>query len=406
MTRNLLTDGEVNKTVFLTEQSKKLTIDGRTAPYQIYKVRLDQLYFNDKNDRIATWISQYKAENNVRELDTSNEERYNKIIHKFIVESNPGALDKTQTNIELVGQREPGVVLVDGRIIDGNRRFTCLRNISEKKGEPQFFETVILDYDITSNEKQIKYLELSIQHGVDKPVDYNPIDRLVGIYNDIIDRKLFTEKEYARGVNQPESDVKKDVEKAKLMVEFLEFINAPKQFHIAREMKLDGPLQELVAILRKAKTLEAKNNIKNAVFTNFFMQPEGDMTRYIRKVKKVVESEHLDDFLEKQLELSEKVLEILPEKEEMSIKKVNEVRANIDIKEDLINSLDDAVDKANSTAARNEPVKLITKAEEMLEMIDMRMFKKMNDKNLKEMCTKVRSLEALIGQIKGELSAD
>ena len=29
----------------------------------------------------------------------------------------------------MVGQREAGVVLPDGRVIDGNRRFTCLRKL-------------------------------------------------------------------------------------------------------------------------------------------------------------------------------------------------------------------------------------------------------------------------------------
>ena len=44
-------------------------------------------------------------------------------------------------------------------------------------------------------------LELYLQHGVDKPVDYDPIDRLVGIYNDIVDKKLLSITEYAKSVN-------------------------------------------------------------------------------------------------------------------------------------------------------------------------------------------------------------
>ncbi|MEG0125861.1 MAG: hypothetical protein RR816_07235, partial [Clostridia bacterium] len=183
---NLLIAGIKDKAVLLTEASKKLTVDNHTQSYQVYKIRLDNLYYNDQNDRIATWISQYKAEHNVEEIDPSDKEQYNAIIHKFITDSNPDALKKTQTNIELIGQNEPGVVLADGRIIDGNRRFTCLRNIEIKTGKTQYFDAIILEHDIKNNAKQVKLLELMIQHGIDKPVDYNPIDRLVGIYNDIV----------------------------------------------------------------------------------------------------------------------------------------------------------------------------------------------------------------------------
>lgn len=56
-------------------------------------------------------------------------EEFNEVIQQFVVESNSAAIDKTQMNIQLVGQREPGVVLNDGRVIDGNRRFNELQHL-------------------------------------------------------------------------------------------------------------------------------------------------------------------------------------------------------------------------------------------------------------------------------------
>jgi hypothetical protein len=41
-------------------------------------------------------------------------------------------------------------------------------------------------------------------------------------------------REYADSVNQTEEEYNREVEKAKLMVEFWEFIIAPKQFYLAR----------------------------------------------------------------------------------------------------------------------------------------------------------------------------
>lgn len=126
--------------------------------YPVYQVRLDALFYNDQNDRIATWISRYESENGKESLSDLNVEIYNRIIENSITESNPEAIQKTQKNIALVGQREPGVTLADGRIVDGNRRFTCLRRIQRDSAAPVYFETVIMDMDIRADRKQIKLL--------------------------------------------------------------------------------------------------------------------------------------------------------------------------------------------------------------------------------------------------------
>ena len=149
----------------------------------------------------------------------------------------------------MVGQREAGVVLNDGRVIDGNRRYTCLRRLYNNGNSHRHFEAVILDRDINVNKKEIKLLELSIQHGEEGKVDYNPIDRLVGLYNDVIKNKLITPEEYQQTVNESKSSINKKMEQANLMVEFLEFIGAPEKFYIARDLELDGPLGEIPVIL-------------------------------------------------------------------------------------------------------------------------------------------------------------
>ena len=116
---NLLKEGIEQKAVVKTVITRKLTVDGITRAYPVYKVRLDWLFYNDQNDRIATWISQYKSEHNGQIPDVNDMEAYNSIIDEFIVFSNPEAIQRTQKNIELVEQREPGVVLADGRLHKG-----------------------------------------------------------------------------------------------------------------------------------------------------------------------------------------------------------------------------------------------------------------------------------------------
>jgi hypothetical protein len=402
---NLISEGIERGFVFRTEMSRKLTVDGLTEAYPVYRVRLDYLFFNDQNDRIATWISQYKTDNNIVKLDMSDINKYNDIIQDFIVKSNPDAIRKTQTNIELVDQREPGVVLIDGRIIDGNRRFTCLRNLSQKNQKFNYFETVILNKNIINNAKQIKMLELMIQHGEESKVEYNPIDRLVGVYNDIIENELLTVQEYHQSTGLSEAEVNKQIELARLLVEFLEMINAPGQFYIAREMDLNGPLVELYGILKKIKNEDEKDEMKSAVFTNFLMQPQGDMTRFIRKIKTIASSKFLGEFLEEQMHIAEEVIDKLPEVGKVTQKVINDnFRSDNKIKEKLEKSIEKAEMKAKSTEIKNKPILTLEKIGDMLDTIDTNIFSKLYDEQISAIIDQIDVLEEKIGIIREKIN--
>ena len=401
---NLLKEGMEQKAVIKTAMTRKLTVDGLTKAYPVYKVKLDWLFYNDQNDRIATWISQYKAQHEGKTPDTADREAYNNIIEEFIVASNPDAIRKTQMNIELVEQREPGVVLADGRIIDGNRRFTCLRRLAQKNERYGYFETVILDRSIENNAKQIKMLELSIQHGEESKVDYNAIDRLVGIYDDVVETGLLTEEEYSRSTNEPLSDVRRRIEVAKLMVEFLEFINAPKQFYIARDLQLAFPLEELSKLLRKCHDDEEAEDLKIAAFNNILMQPSTDMTRFVRSIKSIIGSDYQEEFLEEQRELAAQVIDTLPPVGKMDTTTIREViRANDEVVLSLERSMDKCLTKVKKNETRNRPVQLAEKATTFLESIDQHILLKLGDSELRRLDRQLAKLEAVIAQIRENL---
>lgn len=401
---NLLKEGMEQKAVIKTAMTRKLTVDGLTKAYPVYKVKLDWLFYNDQNDRIATWISQYKAQHEGKTPDTANREAYNNIIEEFIVASNPDAIRKTQMNIELVEQREPGVVLADGRIIDGNRRFTCLRRLAQKNERYGYFETVILDRSIENNAKQIKMLELSIQHGEESKVDYNAIDRLVGIYDDVVETGLLTEEEYSRSTNEPLSDVRRRIEVAKLMVEFLEFINAPKQFYIARDLQLAFPLEELSKLLRKCHDDEETEDMKIAAFINILMQTSTDTGRFVRNFKSIIGSDYQEEFLEEQRELAAQVIDALPPVGKMDTATIREViRANDEVVQSLERSMDKCLTKVKKNETRNRPVQLAEKATTFLESIDRHILLKLGDSELRRLDRQLTKLEAVIAQIRENL---
>ena len=402
--KGILEKGLGEKFVIETDLTKKLVIDNVAKVYPVYKIRSDKLYYNDQNDRIATWVSQYKTENNVDEINMENLDEYNAIIHNFVTESNREALRKTQTNMELIGQNVPGVVLQDGRIIDGNRRFTCLRNIEEKTGQTQYFEAVILDHNIKNNKKQIKMLELMLQHGIDEKIDYNPIDRLVGVYNDVIETGLLTAKEYAMGIGVKESEVVQEIEKAKLMVEFLEFINAPKQFHLARHFNIVDPLKELNTMLKRINDEDKKEDLKYSVFSQFLVSPEGDATRYMRKIKKIASNDRfLEGYLDEQVDLVEKVCDILEEHPEVKENEIAKIRSDEDLKRNFYQSTEKHLNKVNSDATRNQPIKLVEKAFDNLELIDLNILNKLSVLQVEEFSNNVKDLKEKINNLEKAL---
>lgn len=373
---NLLEDGLSSGSVIETKLTRKLTIDGITNTYPVYKVKLDRLYFNDRNDRIATRLTQYKFEQNISKLDLSDKEKYNEIIHSFIKNSNLEAYKKTKTNISLVEQREPGVVLYDGRIVDGNRRFTCLRELAKENPKFGYFETVILDKNIENYEKEIKMLELMIQHGEESKLDYDPIDRLVGVYYDLIKNKLLTVKEYANSVNLAEKEIEKQKDIAQLVEDFLVFMNAPEKFFIAKDLQIDGPILELYGVVKKISDVTKQENIKNIAFAHLAMKTSEDPTRYIRKMKKIAATPYLDEFIDDSIEVVEKVVDGLPTKADENT--ISDLRADTETKNSLKKVMDKVITKAESEETRDKPLQDLEKAKNIIESVNTDIFIKLD----------------------------
>ena len=281
----LIKNGNIEKTTL----TKRLTIGGETKDYPVYKFPLEYLYYNDQNGRINTVYHQYIS-NHGKLTPEIGESKYNEIFEKFIFDSKKQALKDTQISISEKGQQEPGVILSDGRVIDGNRRFTALRRIQRETNIKQYFEAVILSFDIKNklDEKKIKELELDLQLGREERVSYDPIDRIFDVYNTIEVQKLMTPEEYKKASGAGNT---KGI--AKLIIKFLSIVapneNSIDKFYLARELKLDGPLEDIERTINKLK--KDKETITQNVLTILAVQiakseiGDRDITRKIRDVK-------------------------------------------------------------------------------------------------------------------------
>ena len=403
--RGALTEGSLLKLdgtelVQKTTLTRKVTYGGKTVVYPVYRVRLDALFYNDQNDRIATWISRYETENGKDSLQGLNREIYNRVIENFIVDSNPESIQKTQKNIALVGQREPGVTLADGRIVDGNRRFTCLRRMQRETGKPLYFETVIMDMDIQEDRKQIKLLELAIQHGEEKKVDYDLIDYAIGTYRDIVQTGLLTVDEYAASTNEPAAEVKKRLELAGLVDEFLNYVKLPGQFYIAREYKILDLFQEMMVPLHQLKG-EEKYQLKQIVFTNMMMKAITDQRKYIRDVRNLIRTDTYDSFFEDQSKICSSVMDLYKNEEIRSKPDVDRfANQHNDLTEELQMSLQRALLRSRSQQMKAKPSENVTKCINLMMDVDSRMFERLSDEEKEILKAELDRLEKIVGSFR------
>ena len=278
-----------------TGEKKKLLVPGQVNEYyDVYSIPLKYLYYNDQNGRINTMYKKYKANNGTLVPEPGNSE-YNKIFENFIFESHKQAMIDTKLSIKEKTQQEPGVVLPDGRVIDGNRRLTALRMLQEERGYPQEFNAVILRLDVNSkiDEKIIKELELDLQLGREERVNYDPIDRIFDVYNTIEVEKIMTKEEYKKASGAKNTrGINRDIRLAELIIRFIEIIspggNPIDKFYLARDLKLDGPIEEIERSLTKLKSTN-KESIKEAVLVHLAVtktvEDQQDTTRVMRDLK-------------------------------------------------------------------------------------------------------------------------
>lgn len=395
---NLLEDINLGAPV----STKKLSIQGQTKTFDVYRVPIEYLIYNKKNGRIATYVSQFIDEG--KEFPEDDINAFNNIIEKYIEQSNPDALKKTKANIKIMSQTEPAVIMANGIVLDGNRRFTSLRQLSREGASAEFsyLEAVILESDAYT-EKDIKRLELNLQHAIESKVDYNPIDRLVDIYRDLIEEKVFTPQEYSRETQLSLTKVNEEIEIAKLMIEYLEYINQPKKFYIARQQKIDGPIREVAKIIKSKKVDDSQiDEIKEFLFLNV-LSLGGDVSRKIRELKFVFEDKKLSDALIEEIDEKE-VLDDANDffESETTQKDVSEtsiLNLTEDIKNQVTNITEQYVETKKLSTAKNKPIVILNKVDSLIKDIDKDSVARLNEELRVEFDQILNSIEEQLKEL-------
>lgn len=372
---NLLEKAAANK-LRKTGEKKKLSIRNQVDDkYDVYEIPLNLLYYNDQNGRINTLYKKYRAIHGLISPEPGNSE-YNKIFEQFIFESNVKAMKDTKMSIDEKSQEEPGVVLPDGRVIDGNRRFTALRMLERERNIPLYFNAVIipLDQKLKTDEKIIKELELDLQLGREERVSYDPIDRIFDVYNTIKVEKIMNEDEYKKASGAKTTrGINRDLRLAELIIKFIEIVspggNPIDKFYLARDLKLDGPVEEIEGVINNLKSDNVEAT-KDAVFTYLIaskvVDKQNDSTRIMREIKNNIlkDNDRLQYFL---ASADNKVDVIMDTFEDNPIESANQLKTvieeNNEARESVVKLISSTNRLINKGKFENERTKVLIELE-------------------------------------------
>ena len=376
---NIIKDGGHKVNVPIRKANGK-EYDGFT-----YSIPLKYLYYNDLNGRIGVALSEYESEN--EQLIPGHNEEYNMVIQGFLAEED----GKTKKEMEILkrdigikGQAEPGYVLSDGRVIDGNRRFTAKRLLEQDEEiiEQQYFEAVILDDLCVENQddlKRIKSLELQIQFGKLGKVDYDPIDRAIDAYKTICVNNIMSAKEYSEYSNIKITEVNKRIYEAELIVKFLEFINTNKDnYAIAKQLDLDGPLQDLVPQYKNIKKSDNLDQILNTIFSKILqirISKEDFKKEYRQIIKNVINSSQEEGFIEEIEDDTDVITDFFDSNKKIKnnidlFKRLNENKQVQTAIANVKSISKKYSEKAENEKQKNTPIKLVEKAINSIESIN------------------------------------
>jgi hypothetical protein len=157
------------------EGKTRLYYKGRSEPFPTYLIDLDLLVYNRHNGRIESEMLTWQFERDLGEREYNDE--IHKRIDDFLWKSNVDRNRHTLADLETKKQQRPGIVSLDGVIIDGNRRAMLLNRIRPRP----LFEAVILPDAYYEDEKAIVRLETEFQIGEDSKLDYGPLEKYLKV---------------------------------------------------------------------------------------------------------------------------------------------------------------------------------------------------------------------------------
>lgn len=403
----------------------KLKYQGEIREFNVYKIPLEFLAYNVENGRINSLVKSYKREHG--DLDMTRGADAQKIA-QFLFESSEDRNKKTMRDLAQNGQLEPGIITMDGVIVDGNRRASLLRRITESrefdqttKDKCSYFLARILPED--ADEKEILRLETSYQMGADSKVDYNPIEKYLHT-RDMYDKNFSIDQiaEYM-GLSS-NKDVLLNLEIMELIDSYLEtygytgiYTRLPRGCE-DDFLKLNTALKKIrggkISWIQSDELDEVENDLRLICFDFIRLEEKGDFD--FRMLASTASSNFLADektwhsFVDsyydseaKEEEATEDVLDRATNDEEakrLLNQRDNQWKNNV--REHLMDSFRDCKNQLENKKEKDKPAALLKKALNALSEIDIESLSSASNKS--ELIERASELQALLQGIETSLS--
>lgn len=248
-----------------------VTWKGQNKKLPIYMISIKHLRYNLFNTRVKPHLEQYISENDHSQdyfdkidKDCTTTQR---LIHTFL-SKNPDRKEALkyfrEGNAQVV--QEPLISTPDGRLINGNQRLCCYRELySKDPGKFAHLQTAYVAFlpDNGTYEEE-RDLEATFQD-----------TKLLGSMFDWIQQGLWliekredlTAAQIGKIIGKNESDVKSHIHRIQLAEEFLEGIGKPRHWvELRDEMNLTQAFKTLQTELTKIKTKAQRDKLKKIAF--------------------------------------------------------------------------------------------------------------------------------------------
>lgn len=209
----------------------KLHYRGETRPYKVSRIDLDYLIYNRHNGRLEAEMLTWEQEKAVSPDDYDDD--LHALLEELLWKSAPARNKQTLADIADKGQQRPGIVSLDGVIIDGNRRAMLLRRLERQTGIKQYFEAVILPDAYADNQAEIVRLETEYQMGEDAKVEYGPLQKYLHVRR-LADLNIPLEQ-IDKLMGERKGNAKRLLEIMSLMDDYLDHIGCPKLYTMLKD---------------------------------------------------------------------------------------------------------------------------------------------------------------------------
>lgn len=162
------------------KETMRVPLKGRIELLPVIRLSLDSTVLNPKSHRIRSQLESIPEKRKPLEIDPDSD--ISQELIRDLLRATPG-FDRLKQNLKDEGQKDPGIITREGRLINANTRAVALRDLGI-----EYIEVAVLPAAITIGE--ILDLELELQMAQDFRQDYSFTNELLFVDDLVSERGL------------------------------------------------------------------------------------------------------------------------------------------------------------------------------------------------------------------------